>query len=668
MRRYLASLAVTTFMLCTGAVRAQDQQAPQAPPARQGESQQATEQPGVARLSFIHGDVSSQRGDNGEWVATTLNTPIVAGDRVSTGQNSRAELQLDWANILRMSENATANVATLERNNIQVQVSRGLVTYSVLRGGQANSEIDTPNAAVRPLGEGEYRIQVNSNDETQVIVRNGSADISTPQGSTHVERGQLIIVAGTDNPQYRTESAPGKDDWDSWNYERNKLVASAESWRYTDRYYVGSHDLDANGTWTEVPDYGSVWVPRVDAGWAPYREGRWVWEPYYGWTWVSYEPWGWAPYHYGRWFVYGGGWAWWPGPVIAYPAYYPIWSPAYVSFFGFGGGGWEFGVGFGGRGRIGWLPCGPGDWYHPWYGRWGGRYGAVNVNNIRGNEFREGFEPLGRGGERSFSNVNEAFRSERVRAGMSSMAGNEFGRAAVPAHQERISDPSFRQSSMLTGKMPVTPTRGSYSSTGRAANPWAFQNARSNSQQFFSAPRPSPTSPANNPGREQSGFGANRNGSSFEQAHGRPVWRTFTPPQPGSVNGSSQGNIAPNGRAWESDRARGSFTAPNRRWTPPGNEGGQGENPGGYPNTYRPPLNMRQPVVTQRGGSSYGYSSPGYGSPRGSYGAPRSYSVPRGGGYSGGGSGSRGGAGGGSSGGGSRGGVGAGHSDAGHSR
>src|SRR6202790_3446256 len=471
MKRHLASLAATILMLGTVAVRAQDQPAPQAPPARQAEAQSQTpaDQPGVARLSFIHGNVSSQRGDNGEWVATTLNTPIVAGDRVSTGQSSRAELQLDWANILRMSENATANVVTLERNNLRVQVGQGLVTYSVLRGGQANSEIDTPNAAVRPLGEGQYRIQVNSNDETQVIVRNGSADVSTPQGSTHVERGQSIIVAGTDNPQYRSDSAPGNDDWDSWNDDRNRLVANAESWRHTDRYYVGSHDLDANGTWTEAPDYGQVWFPRVDADWAPYRAGRWVWEPYYGWTWVSYEPWGWAPYHYGRWFVYGGNWGWWPGPV--YAGYEALLAPAYVFFFRFGGGGWGLNVGFGfggGFGSVGWLPCGPGDRFFPWYGRGGGRENIVNINNIRNNY--GGISPL-RGGTNAYSNVDRALTDEHVRNGISSMRSNDFGHNRVPMQQSRIDAGALRQASVITGSHPVSPSHESFQSTSRQVNP-----------------------------------------------------------------------------------------------------------------------------------------------------------------------------------------------------
>ena len=291
-----------------------------------------------------------------------------------------------------------------------------------------------------------------------------------------MDAGQLITVAGTDNPQYKTENAPGRDEWDTWNADRDKRIQSASSWRNTDRYYTGTEDLDQNGTWSEVPDYGQVWVPSQGPDWAPYRDGRWVWEPYYGWTWVSYEPWGWAPYHYGRWFVYGGSWAWWPGPVVGYPGYYPVWSPAYVSFFGFGGGGWGFGVGFGygGYGRYGWLPCGPGDWYHPWYGRWGGRENFVGVRE--GGNLRDGFGPLGGNRARQFSNLNLAQSNDRVRGGISSMGANEFGRGAVSAHQENVSAASFRSASLVSGRMPVSPSRESYSPSGRSANASTIRN------------------------------------------------------------------------------------------------------------------------------------------------------------------------------------------------
>src|SRR5580700_7902182 len=207
--------------------------------------------PGVARISLIQGEVSARCGDTGDWAAAALNQPLVGGDRISTGDGSKAEVQLDHSNILRLGNNAQVKIATverakIERAQIQVQVGQGLAYYTVFEDSEAEVEIDTPNAAVRPTSkEGIYRIEVNG-FETHVIVRAGAADISTPQGSTHVE----------------------------------------------------SEDLDAYGHWINVPDYGRVWAPTVAGNWSPYRAGRWVSEPHWGWTWVSHEPWGWTPYHY----------------------------------------------------------------------------------------------------------------------------------------------------------------------------------------------------------------------------------------------------------------------------------------------------------------------------------------------------------------------------------
>ncbi len=704
----------------------QQDQAPPPPqdqtaPSQSQDQQSDTPGPSVARASYVHGDVSSQRGDNGELVPLTLNTPLEAGDRVSTANGGRAEIELDYGDQLRLSSDATAKIASLDRQNIQVQVGQGLATYSVLPGSQAQVEIDTPNAAVHPDGQGDYRILVNSDAETKIIVRSGSADVSTPQGSTHVDAGQMITVAGTDNPQYRIDPAPSRDDWDAWNADRDHRVETAKSFNDTNRYYTGSEDLDLYGEWSEVPDYGNVWFPNYGSDWAPYRDGTWVYEPFYGWTWVSYEPWGWAPYHYGRWFVYGGRWGWWPGPV--YAGYYPVWAPAYVSFFGWGGG-----VSFGfGWGNVGWLPIGPCDWYHPWYGRWGRGYRVVGFRDY--DRFHEGFGPLHGDRGRQFSNFHDALINDRVRDGISSMRGSDFGHGRVPRNQAHITEATFRSSSAITGRMPIRPTRGSYSATGHPANAAAFRNTPPSSQRFFSANR---GFGGNNAARGQNSFATGRSSMRSNSAvqSARPGWRTFSPPSAnrGVVQGRGPGqNGAQNGNWRTFSGNRGSLdnrnavqngAGANRGVNPQGfggNRGGmqdrgangpavnrgvqnRGTNNGGWrnftpptqaqnernfsrPNTNsepsrnypsqqsrggnsysRPPLNMRQPVVTPRGGSNYsapsrnysaprGYSGRGYSAPRGGFGggysapAPRgNYSAPRGGGggyHTGGGGGGR---------------------------
>src|ERR1700675_341740 len=123
------------------------------------------EAPTVARLSLVQGYVSVQRGDTGEWSAAALNQPLVSGDRVSTGDHSQAEVQIDHANVLRLSNNSQAKIANVEPEQIQVQVRQGLVSYIVSKDSEADIEIDTPNAAVRPRSkEGIYRIEVNGFD------------------------------------------------------------------------------------------------------------------------------------------------------------------------------------------------------------------------------------------------------------------------------------------------------------------------------------------------------------------------------------------------------------------------------------------------------------------------------------------------------------------------
>lgn len=556
--------------------------------------------PGVARASYIHGDVSSQRGDNGELVPLTVNTPLEPGDRISTANGGRAEIELDYGDQIRLSTDATAKIATLDRQNIQIQLGQGLATYSVLPGSQAQIEIDTPNAAVHPDGQGDYRILVNSDAETKIIVRSGSADISTPQGSTHVDAGQMITVAGTDDPQYRVDAAPGRDDWDSWNADRDHRVETAKSFNNTNRYYTGSEDLDVYGEWSEVPDYGNVWFPNYGSDWAPYRDGTWVYEPFYGWTWVSYEPWGWAPYHYGRWFVYGGRWGWWPGPV--YTGYYPVWAPAYVSFFGWGGGGVSFGVGFG-WGNVGWLPIGPCDWYHPWYGRWGGSYRAIGFRDY--DRFHEGFGPLHGDRGRQFSNFHDALVNDRVRGGISSMHGDEFGHGRVPRNQAHVTEAAFRSSSAITGRMPIRPTHGSYSSTGRPANSSAFRNAPPSSQRFYSANR---------------GFGGNaargnsspagRNNSVRSNSVGqntRPGWRTFSPPSANRGANPTMNRGAVDNRGTVQGRGPAANGAQNGNWRTFNGNRGAVDNRGAVQNS-RPDANRG--ANPQSFGGNRGSNSP----------------------------------------------------------
>ncbi|MBI4165199.1 MAG: FecR domain-containing protein, partial [Acidobacteria bacterium] len=390
--------------------------------ARAQEEQDQDSDTGVARVSLIRGDVTVTRGDSGDQVATSVNSPLVRGDKIVTGEKSQTEIQLDHSNIIRLAPSSEIRIADLTRSVIQIQVAQGLVNYTVFKTNEANIELDTPNMAVRPIKEGSYRIQVNSPTETLLIVRKGDSDVTTQEGTVRVEEGRLITVRGAQNPEYQIANAPGRDDWDKWNKDRDDVVNNAKSFKYANRYYTGAQDLDSHGRWVYMPDDGEyAWTPYVRPGWSPYYSGYWGWEPYWGWTWISYEPWGWAPYHYGRWGYYHNSWYWYPGPH--YYGYRPLWGPAWVSFIGFGFGGHNWGFGFGyGYSSIGWCPLGRYDSYHPWWGRHNS-YTAVNITNITNVTNVTNINRGGRGGnqwgrEGYQSNLQAALTNANVRGGI----------------------------------------------------------------------------------------------------------------------------------------------------------------------------------------------------------------------------------------------------------
>ncbi len=610
-----------------------------------GEAPAQTDQ-GVGRISLIHGDVSTQRGDSGDWSAATLNQPLMTGDKISTADNARAEIQLDYANTLRLGNNTKANVANLTHKNIQIQLGEGIANYAVSKDSDAEPEIDTPNVSVHPSHhDGIFRVEVHPDGDTIVIVRKGEAQIATPQGSTEIRSGEMATIRGdASSAEYKISSAPDQDDWDRWNSDRDHIIRDANSWRHTNRRYTGTHDLDAYGHWRHVDDYGDVWYPDEPSDWVPYRDGNWVYEPYYGWTWVGYEPWGWAPYHYGRWMWAGGAWGWWPGPV--YVGYNPFWAPAYVSFWGWGGG-FGFGFGWGGWGGFGWLPLGPCDWFHPWWGGYRGRFGVVNVTNVNITNINVnrwgGIGPL-HGGNR-FSNINNIHNNHVFRA-MSTVNAGHFGAGrvnAVAATREQM-----RGARMMAGNLPVVPSRASLSASGRAAAPSTIRNG--GSQRFFGShnnmARPvsfQQQTASLRQSMQQSHVGAvpagGRNGGQFSARSGNSMQRPSAGIQ-GNREMNSFGNRNPANRPSVSagNNTRGGFGPPsagsnstgsntNRSFGNPRGTASEPVNRGGF-RPFTPPRASNNSAVSANQGFSTPERGVGQASPSQNRGGFRPFTPP----------------------------------------
>ena len=343
---------------------------------------QALAVPHAARVERVDGEVGLSRDldadeQEASWVELTPNTPLTAGDRLYARDDSRAALAFTGRNFARVEPNSSLDVLSLSDQRTQLALREGSAIFDIgaLAPGEL-FEVATPYGAVDFQQPGLYEVGYNDDGSAFVSVLSGLAQVVGLAGSGEISKGEMLTLLGQTAAQvalsrlspdyaggllndYYGYRYPDAYDGRYSNYDAylNDPYYYDPYTRYASSQYVpanvpGAYDLDYYGDWQDLNGYGHAWSPRVETGWAPYRDGYWMLDDPYGLTWVSNEPWGYAPYHYGRWVNASDRWYWVPESGNTQPAY----SPALVAFLPATG-----------ANQIGWVPLAPGDPYTPAY-------------------------------------------------------------------------------------------------------------------------------------------------------------------------------------------------------------------------------------------------------------------------------------------------------------
>jgi hypothetical protein len=290
----------------------------------------------TARLSLVEGVVTIDRTDNTGSTAATLNMPVAEGQRVSTGQDGQAELEFEDGSVLRLTPYTSVSLDSLATNS-----SGNFATHVTLLGGLLYAElrassrytytIDAAGDLISPVDNSTIRINLDK-APAAVSVLTGYIHVErdgSPQSGTDVRSGNTITSQAGPG-QYDIAQQIAADSWDNWNDDLDKQDAgeAALSTSTRDGYAgdqgYGWSDLDANGTWYDVPNQGPVWQPNaaLDASFDPYGYGSWTWTPGYGYVWASGYPWGWVPFRCGSWSYWSGfGWGWYPTAGCGVPGW-----------------------------------------------------------------------------------------------------------------------------------------------------------------------------------------------------------------------------------------------------------------------------------------------------------------------------------------------------------
>jgi hypothetical protein len=289
----------------------------------------------VVRIKNVEGEGFVQRSYDEGREEATANLPLFEKDTVGT-TDGRLAVYLGRMNYLRLDADSVAvleKIPQLRKTDLNVRLEQGSLYLDVESLDQEKGiEIQTPDCGIFLLDKGMYRVNMDREGRTEVIVVEGTAEVAGRESSRTLRDNQEIVMERGEvgeRPFYF--NAQEKDDFDRWNEGQNREQGYA---RYNTSRYLQSgyedyeYEMSRAGRWSYMSEFNSYgWTPYyANSDWRPYSNGRWVWNPYYGYVWSSYDNCGWFTHHYGRWnWSYNQGWCW-------LPSYH--WSPAWVSWFG----------------------------------------------------------------------------------------------------------------------------------------------------------------------------------------------------------------------------------------------------------------------------------------------------------------------------------------------
>ncbi len=291
---------------------------------------------GYSYLSWVGSEVTLVSSAEDDSTARP-NTPILVGDRISTGSTSRAEAILADGNVLRIDVGTDLRFDRLartyesedDRNSIYLERGGIHLEHRWSTSRDEATRIDTGDVTVLFPDKGLLRVETGGRG-TEVYVISGRAEVAARSGRATLRAGQYAFVSGDSELEVdglgepRDRFAAFVSDRRAYSGNRSASEDVVDGYEYD--YAVA--DFDRHGSWITVGG-SRAWRPTVSVGWRPYTDGYWRWSPV-GLTWVSYEPWGWLPYHYGSWgWDVGFGWYWTPGirysPAWVYWSYTPSW-------------------------------------------------------------------------------------------------------------------------------------------------------------------------------------------------------------------------------------------------------------------------------------------------------------------------------------------------------
>ncbi|WPJ95595.1 TonB-dependent receptor [Coraliomargarita algicola] len=147
-------------------------------------------------LISVENLVEVQRSHSATWTAVEAGILLADGDRVRTGEFSRAALRYPSGNIIRLNEFSTIRLAAARTGDGQKETALELkkgALYFFSRRPESESDIQTAavNAAIRGT---EFELRVHADQSTELSLFDGAVDLSNAAGALSLVQGESALT------------------------------------------------------------------------------------------------------------------------------------------------------------------------------------------------------------------------------------------------------------------------------------------------------------------------------------------------------------------------------------------------------------------------------------------------------------------------------------------
>jgi tetratricopeptide (TPR) repeat protein len=147
-----------------------------------------------AVLKTVSGKVEVAPHGQTVWTAAHADQVLKLGDRLRTGKNSRATLQLSNLSVLRVYELTTLEIQPPEQPGRQAALNlESGSAYFFNRDKPSETQFRTPSASGAIRGT-EFNLTVAGNGRMELALLDGQVDLTNNQGTLQVQTGQEAVV------------------------------------------------------------------------------------------------------------------------------------------------------------------------------------------------------------------------------------------------------------------------------------------------------------------------------------------------------------------------------------------------------------------------------------------------------------------------------------------